>query len=319
VAQVIRTLVVLATLYAASSAAAQSVAIVPPLAGDGVQVAEVHRAAAEWLAQHDRRVVAMDSQLTRELEPCLTVLETMPPSCAFDYFKRSQADQALVTWVERDRAVVAIVIAPGLYYSGHARDTSWRQALDQALADARRREVRGLGPWLEVSGFPGDARVLVDGQEVGRLRGSAVRLSEGGHQVEVRAEGYEPRYELVNLPSATSYAALHVELVTRSQGLQASRATGEATGNTSPGSGASKHPPAWRAPTLIVAGGAATLLGVALLGRGIRAASRDDSATAELVAGSIATVAGVLLLSTGVKLHATASRESASLYLTKTF
>lgn len=315
----IRPLTFLAALFLTATAHAQSVALVPPLAGEGVPAAEVQRATAEWLAKHDRRVVDIDPQLVRELEPCLTELQSRPPTCAFDYFKRTQADQAIVTWVERDRAVVAIVIANGLYYSGHARDTSWRVALDKALADARRREVRGLGPWLEVSGFPGDAKVLVDGNEVGRLRGAPVRLGEGGHQVQISAEGYESHYELVNVPTATSYAAVQVELVTESQGVALSKDEPGSSQAVEASASTGRPSLKWRAPSLIAGGSAIALLGVVFVGRGVRVESDNNRSAPWFVAGAVSTAVGAGLLAAGIRIHLDAGPDHASLSMTTAF
>lgn len=195
---------------------AQSVVIVPPMTGQGIASSGVESAIARWLTSHDRRVVPSTPQLIRELEPCLSMLQTSPPPCAAEYLKRSGADQAIVAWVEENRAQVAVLIDDDLYYGGlDALGTFapnvWPDALEQALVAARRRETRGLGPWLEVSGFPSEAEVYVDGEYVGHLD-RPFRLTQGGHQIEVQATGYQKRYAVVSLPMPTSHAVLRINL-----------------------------------------------------------------------------------------------------------
>lgn len=216
----IRNLAVLFCLCAVTVRAvpvdAQSIVIVPPMTGQGIASSEVESAVALWLTSHDRRVVPSTPQLRKDLEPCLSMLQTSPPPCAAEYLKRSGADQAIVTWVEENRAQVALLIDDDLYYGGlDATGTfalnAWPDALEQALVAARRRETRGLGPWLEVSGFPSEAEVYVDGEYVGHLD-RPFRLTQGGHQIEVKASGYQRRYAVVSLPMPTSHAVLRINL-----------------------------------------------------------------------------------------------------------
>jgi len=275
---VIRFLIPVLLILAAAShgrASAQSIAVVPPFVDENVPRLEVESAIARWLASHDRRAVTLQPSLKRELEPCLPVPDSVPPPCAYDYLKRTGADQAIAVWVEGDRAWTAVIIEHGLYYAGHARAATWQEALEQALADGRRRETRGLGPWLEVSGFPGDAKVYVDHEPAGRLRGPPIRLAVGGHQVEVRAPGYETRYDLISVPAATSHATLRVELVTKAAEPVSEHQSDRPTQSLN----ASQTGDNWRKPVLLsgaLLSSATLVIGAVLLARGITLASRRD-------------------------------------------
>jgi hypothetical protein len=93
---------------------------------------------------------------------------------------------------EPGSVAVSLVGQDGTAYSGTAPvdAADVETAALAALAEARRKQSLGPGPWLVVEGRPEGAMVVVDGTPVGVLpyRGA---IAAGRHQVRVRLRGFQ--------------------------------------------------------------------------------------------------------------------------------
>jgi hypothetical protein len=90
--------------------------------------------------------------------------------------------------------------------------TSYAEAARIATERAVAKYLQGPGPWIVVEGSPLEAKVLIDGAEVGRVP-DRFRVEPGDHEVTLEHEGYEPETHTVSVqPGPASEAVLQVEL-----------------------------------------------------------------------------------------------------------
>jgi hypothetical protein len=90
--------------------------------------------------------------------------------------------------------------------------TTYAEAARLATERAVAKYLRGPGPWLVVEGSPQNAKVLIDGTEVGRVP-DRFRVEPGDHEVTLELEGYESQTHTVTVePGPSSEAELEVEL-----------------------------------------------------------------------------------------------------------
>jgi hypothetical protein len=90
--------------------------------------------------------------------------------------------------------------------------TSYAEAARLATERAVAKYLRGPGPWIVVEGTPREAKVLIDGNEVGRLP-DRFRVEPGDHHITLEHDGYETETHVVSVePGPASEAVLTVEL-----------------------------------------------------------------------------------------------------------
>lgn len=196
----------------AGSASAERLLVIPAFVEEGPDPAAVQEHIRRWAGAHYDDAVLPASAVRQELEPCLHPRQTRPPGCAEKYLSASDADWAVAAWVEPDVAWVAIMMDRSIAYLAHERGQTWPEALTKALRAARRRQQRGFGPWLEVTGFPDGAVVLVDGKPQGHVGGTAIRVAAGSHELEIRSRGYNPQVTTAFVPRAADHAEIGVSL-----------------------------------------------------------------------------------------------------------
>ena len=127
-------------------------------------------------------------------------------TCIAQQLQAHDADHALELAVWRGIAgglggvSVSLVQATGLRYSEGANvETTLAAALGNAVGGAYAKLRRGPGPWLEVTGLPGDAEIWIDGALAGTVP-QRVRVLGGLHHLVVRKAGFEAHDETITVP-----------------------------------------------------------------------------------------------------------------------
>lgn len=207
-------LVVVALTLAASLGKAESIVIIPMYADRGVprQTSErVMRAMILHLERVGHEVVLPAAASQRTLTSLPAPESCNAPECYAKYTDETRSTLGLVLTLFQDKqgtsASIVLFQPPAHeYYEGVELQPDFEPQvaaiLDRLLASHR----QGPGPWLEVSGEPAQAMLLVDGEVAGLLpyRG---RVSKGEHIVTVRANGYRESSVTIRVDSFANTVA----------------------------------------------------------------------------------------------------------------
>lgn len=202
----------------ASSASAQPVVVLPP-----------HIEPELSASTRDAILRALDRALIAEgAEPRSAPANGCPSGvCGPEVAADLQSDAVQLTvWRASAGGISGVSVAvlrDGLRYSEGASltgssDGAIAAAVLAATRGAYGRAGRGPGPWLEVSGRPAGASVVVDGVRVGAVPGR-YRVAGGLHRVAVHADGFVSHDATVTVPrNADGLKHIDVELRMHDQG-----------------------------------------------------------------------------------------------------
>lgn len=150
------------------------------------------------------RAPAGDAQGCKQIGCATALLAALPAEVAV----------AVAVWYGKDKPQVNVTlvdVAGNRFPDVSPVDEEGPESASRAaLVGARALQLLGPGPWVEISGTPEGANVVIDGKAVGTLPYRAA-MSSGDHRLEIRAAGFAPQEYAVQLPldpTATTRIAL---------------------------------------------------------------------------------------------------------------
>lgn len=252
-------LVGLCLVFSVSPCRAESIIVLPVYADARVPAGTTERILQTVTKHLEMQGHTVVQPITAAPLPSSSIEDCNAPACYLKY-TNGEASLALVLTLFQDKqgtsAAVLLFQPPSHeYYEGIDLRESPEMELTAVLDRLLAAYEAGPGPWLEVTGSPDHAMVLLDGKIIGLLpfRG---RTTRGEHILTVRAANHADTNLTVRLDSfANSVSSQEVDLVPLTH----------AQSEASSGAGSSSYRP-WLAPLAIAAAGlgGATLTSVGI-------------------------------------------------------